>query len=181
VVIREIGRQPERQRQQARRLRRQFRARGVGAAHDHREVVERRILDAVDLQEGVEAALLAIMRKRLGARDVVGDGAGGWVPDLEAEAIGGDAFAVDDREQERVVVAVSAAGAFELRLGAGDDQPVEAAGVEVEIACGELQLARWERISLLVLGIEAEAGFPRPRFDATGGDEIMSDPRDAAA
>jgi hypothetical protein len=26
-----------------------------------------------------------------------------------------------------------------------------------------------------------EAGFPRPRFDGTGGDEILSDPRDAAA
>jgi hypothetical protein len=26
-----------------------------------------------------------------------------------------------------------------------------------------------------------EAGFPRPRFDGTGGDEIMSNPRDAAA
>jgi hypothetical protein len=26
-----------------------------------------------------------------------------------------------------------------------------------------------------------EAGFPRPRFDDTGGGEIVSDPRDAAA
>ena len=44
VVVREVGRQAERDREQARRLRRQVEPGGVGAAHDQRERVERRVL-----------------------------------------------------------------------------------------------------------------------------------------
>src|SRR6516162_6491958 len=51
-------------------------SRRIGAADDERERVERRIFDAVLLQEGVETAQLAVMRKRLGARDIVRRGPG---------------------------------------------------------------------------------------------------------
>src|SRR5215470_3005039 len=60
----------------SRRLWCQLEARRIGAADDQRECVERRIFDAVLLQEGVETAQLAVMRKRLGARDIVGCGPG---------------------------------------------------------------------------------------------------------
>src|SRR5207237_4680306 len=73
MVVREIRRKTERQGQKARRLRRQFRPRRIGAAHDDGKRIERRVLDAVDLQKGIKAAQLALMRERLGARDVVSD------------------------------------------------------------------------------------------------------------
>ena len=75
MVVGEIGREPERQCEQARGLRRQLEARRIGTAHDQRERVERRILDAIDLQKGIEAAQLAVMRERLGAGDVIRRGA----------------------------------------------------------------------------------------------------------
>src|SRR5262249_62353707 len=43
---------------------------------DQREGVERRIFDPVFLKECVETAQLAVMRKRLGARDIVRRGPG---------------------------------------------------------------------------------------------------------
>src|SRR5215472_8993872 len=45
VVVGEIRRETERQCEEARRLRRQFRTRRVGAAHDDGERIERRVLD----------------------------------------------------------------------------------------------------------------------------------------
>src|SRR5438270_1722504 len=73
MVVCEIRRKTERQGQKARRLRRQFRPRRIGAAHDDGKRLERLVLDAVDLQKGIKAAQLALMRERLGARDVVSD------------------------------------------------------------------------------------------------------------
>jgi len=57
-------------------LRREFKARRIRAAHDHGQEIERRIGDAVDLEKGVEAAQFAVMRKGLGAGDVISDRAG---------------------------------------------------------------------------------------------------------
>src|SRR6516165_4429976 len=71
MVIREIRRQPERECEQPRGLRRQIEPRGIGRANDDREGVECSIPDLVDSQEGVETAQLAVMRKRLGTGDVV--------------------------------------------------------------------------------------------------------------
>src|SRR5438552_16377987 len=71
----EIGGEPERHGEQARGLRRELKPWRVGTAHDQRERVECWILDAIDLEKGIEAAELAVMRERLGARDVVGRGA----------------------------------------------------------------------------------------------------------
>src|SRR5437763_185673 len=44
---------------------------GVGAAHDHRELVQRRVVQLEMLDKGVERAEIAVMRERLGTRDVV--------------------------------------------------------------------------------------------------------------
>ena len=71
VVVREIGRKPERKREQAGRLWGQLEPRRIGAAHDQRQRVERMVLDAVDLEKRVEAAELALVRERLGAGDVI--------------------------------------------------------------------------------------------------------------
>src|SRR5205823_1114640 len=62
--------------EQAGGLRRELETRRVGATYDQRERAERPILDAIDLEKGIEAAQLAIMRERLAAGDVIGRGAG---------------------------------------------------------------------------------------------------------
>jgi hypothetical protein len=56
------ARQPERHGEQPRRLRGEVERAGVGAAHDRREAVERRIAQAVPADERVEAALAAAVR-----------------------------------------------------------------------------------------------------------------------
>ena len=76
LVVGEIGRQAERDRQQSGRLRCQVGSRRVGAADDDRQPVERRFVQLVVVKERVEAALFTVMRERLGARDVIGRGAG---------------------------------------------------------------------------------------------------------
>jgi hypothetical protein len=63
VVVLEIARQPERDRREAGGLRREIEPRRVGAAHDDREVRERRIAQAVVLEKGIEAAELAVVRE----------------------------------------------------------------------------------------------------------------------
>src|SRR5947207_2356277 len=50
VVVGEIGGKTERQRKQTRRLRGKFETRGIGASDDQGQRVERRVLDAVDLE-----------------------------------------------------------------------------------------------------------------------------------
>ena len=76
MVVGEIGGQTEGEREQPRGLRREFETRCIGAAYDQRERAERGVLDVVDLEEGIEAAQLAVMRERLGAGDVVRGRAG---------------------------------------------------------------------------------------------------------
>src|SRR5207237_3252338 len=56
MVVCEIRRKTERQSEKTRRLRRQFRPRRIGAAHDDGKRIERRVLDAVNLQKGIKAA-----------------------------------------------------------------------------------------------------------------------------
>jgi len=72
VVVGEAGRQPERQRHQPGRLRGEVRAVGVRAAHDHGERLERRVAQAVAVDEGVKAAAAADVRE-LDVGDVVGN------------------------------------------------------------------------------------------------------------
>ena len=55
MVIRVVGRQPERDCVQARRFRCQIMPGCIGATHDQRQFLESRILKIVMLQEGVEA------------------------------------------------------------------------------------------------------------------------------
>src|SRR5215471_3355425 len=76
VIVGVDNRKAQRHGQQTRRLRCQLEPRRIGATDDQREHVERRILDAVLLQEGVETTQLAIMRKRLGPGDIVRRGPG---------------------------------------------------------------------------------------------------------
>jgi len=76
MVVGIDGREAERDGEQTRRLRRELQPRGVGAAHNQCQRVQRGTLDTVNLQEGVEAAQFAIVRERLGARDVVRGGPG---------------------------------------------------------------------------------------------------------
>src|SRR5712692_2545014 len=75
VIIGKVGGEAERDGEQAAALRGQIVPGGIGAAHDRREVVERRIGDPVDAQEGIERAAIAFMGE-LDAGDVVGRGAG---------------------------------------------------------------------------------------------------------
>src|SRR5260370_42097916 len=76
MVVREVGREPERQREQAWRLRRELQMCGVGPAHDQRERAEGRVVDGVNLEKRIETAQLTVMREWLGPGDVIGDGAG---------------------------------------------------------------------------------------------------------
>jgi hypothetical protein len=48
----------------------------IGASDDQRKRFERWIFDPVLLKKGVKTAQLAVMRKRLGAGDVIGSGPG---------------------------------------------------------------------------------------------------------
>jgi hypothetical protein len=57
-------------------LRREFEACGVGSPNDQRERIERRVADPIDFEKRIEAAQLAVMGERLGAGNVVSDGAG---------------------------------------------------------------------------------------------------------
>src|SRR5256885_14147497 len=63
VVVGEVARETERDRREPWRLRREVQARSVGAADDNGELRERRIAQAVVLQERIEAAALAFVRK----------------------------------------------------------------------------------------------------------------------
>src|SRR5256885_15974981 len=58
VVVGEVAREPERDRSEPGRLRREIEARGVGAADDDGELREHRIAQAVVLQERVEVSEL---------------------------------------------------------------------------------------------------------------------------
>jgi hypothetical protein len=73
---------------QARRLRREVRPGRVGPANDDRQCLQGGLPQVVVLEEGVEAAELAVMRERLGTGDIVGGRAdlGGDVEYL----VGGD-------------------------------------------------------------------------------------------
>lgn len=59
VIVREIGREPERKGEESGRLRRKFETCRIGAAHDQLQPVEAAILDAIDLEKRIEAAELA--------------------------------------------------------------------------------------------------------------------------
>src|SRR5215469_8023113 len=61
VVIGEDVREAERERIEAGRLRREVEPRGVGAANDNRKLLQRRVLQLVFREEGIEAAALADM------------------------------------------------------------------------------------------------------------------------
>ena len=76
IVVAMIGGQAQRNRQQAGRLRCQAGISGVGAAHDLREAIERRVLDRKDTDERVECTQVAVVRKRFCARNVIGDRSG---------------------------------------------------------------------------------------------------------
>jgi len=73
VVVREVARQPQRDRSEAGRLRRQLQMRSVCAAHDQRQLPKRRIPQAVVLQKGIKAAVFPLMRE-MHVRDVIGYG-----------------------------------------------------------------------------------------------------------
>jgi hypothetical protein len=75
MVILEQRGQAERDREQPRALRRQVVARGVGPPHDHRDLLQRRIVQAVFLEKRVEAAPLPLVAE-FDARDVVRHGPG---------------------------------------------------------------------------------------------------------
>src|SRR3954462_12289665 len=56
---------------QPRGFRRQVVPGCIRPAHDHRQAVQRRVLQAKMADEAVEGAQLAVMRKRLGTRNVI--------------------------------------------------------------------------------------------------------------
>ncbi|GCC47213.1 hypothetical protein chiPu_0031396, partial [Chiloscyllium punctatum] len=72
VVIGEVGGEAERDREQAAALRAQIVPRRVGAPDNRRQMVERRILDLVDAQNGIERAAFALVRE-FHAIDIVGN------------------------------------------------------------------------------------------------------------
>ena len=74
MVVRVVRGEPERQRQQTWRLRRELEACGIGPADDQRERVERRVADPIDFEKRIEAAQLAVMGERLGAGNIIGYG-----------------------------------------------------------------------------------------------------------
>src|SRR5260370_18211330 len=76
IVVPEVGREPERQGEQAWRLRRELEMCGVGPAHDQRERAEGRVVDGVNIEKRIETAQLTVMQEWVGAGDVIGDGAG---------------------------------------------------------------------------------------------------------
>src|SRR5262249_6900798 len=61
VIVGKVRGEAERDREQPAALRGEVMARGIGAAHDFRQVVEGRILDAVDAHDGIEGAALAFV------------------------------------------------------------------------------------------------------------------------
>ena len=63
VIVAVVVRQPERDREQSGRLRREIQARGVRAAHDSRDLVERGIVEAVLREQSVEAAEWPLVRE----------------------------------------------------------------------------------------------------------------------
>src|SRR6266403_3496084 len=73
VVVLGDGLKAGGQRIQARRLRRQLACVGIRAAHDEGERAERRILELVFLQEGIERAMVSVVSE-LHPRNVVGNG-----------------------------------------------------------------------------------------------------------
>ena len=75
MVVGEVGRKAERDREQPAALRGEIVPRRIGAADDQRQVIERRIADIVDAQEGIERAAFALVAE-LDAVDVVGRAAG---------------------------------------------------------------------------------------------------------
>ena len=74
MVVGEVRREAEGNREQPAALRRQIMSRCVGAAHDGGELFERRILDAVNSQKRVERASIALMGE-FDALDIEGRGA----------------------------------------------------------------------------------------------------------
>src|SRR5260370_8418633 len=69
MVVREVGREPERQREQAWRLRRELEMCGVGPAHDQRERAEGRAVAGVNLEKRTETAQLTVIHEYLTPRD----------------------------------------------------------------------------------------------------------------
>jgi len=61
VIVREVEREPLRQGHEAGGLVRQLRTPRVGRAHDERQLVERRITQAVLLDERIEAAPVTVV------------------------------------------------------------------------------------------------------------------------
>src|SRR5262249_2388484 len=72
VVVLRICLEPGGQRVETRRLRRELTGVGIGAAHDQRQRVQRRILELVLLKEGVERAFSATVPE-LHVRNIVRD------------------------------------------------------------------------------------------------------------
>ncbi len=70
VIVGEIDLEPLRDGEQALRLRRKVGTARIGAADDQGEAIDRRIRDAISLDEGIEAAELTMMTE-LDVRDVV--------------------------------------------------------------------------------------------------------------
>src|SRR5262245_12600322 len=71
VIVGKVRGEPERDREQAAALRGEIVARCIGASHDCREMVEGRILDAVDAHDGIEGAAIAFVGE-FDALDVIG-------------------------------------------------------------------------------------------------------------
>src|SRR3981189_471040 len=63
VIIGKVCRKPQRDREQAAALRGQIVARGIGTPDDGRQMIESGILDAIDAQDRVEGAALALVRE----------------------------------------------------------------------------------------------------------------------
>src|SRR5947209_6827236 len=106
MVVGENARQPERDSQQPRALRRDIEPVSVRAPHDPRELVECRLPQLVLLEKSIEAAEWTIVGQ-LDALDVVGNGAG----------LPGDAWYLGRWNEEELRLAVDEASD---QPGAGD-------------------------------------------------------------
>ena len=102
------------------------------------------------------------------------------IPDLDAELVDSTTAAdltVDRGDHEAVVAGtVDRAGALELGLGAGNDEPFVIFAVEVDVAGFELELCVFVRngLALLVLRDEAKVGLPN-RQSCTRGTLARAD------
>src|SRR5689334_2918955 len=73
MIVCEVARQPQRNSRKPRRLRREIKPPGVGAAHNYRKFIKRGIVEPVVLDKSIKAAQFSNVRK-LDVRYVIGNG-----------------------------------------------------------------------------------------------------------